>query len=104
MVDPFSLETRDILDTTDATQIAFELKMLNAGVDGFDAVTPSSSELCFDLSAPAGTQVYVGSNRVDATPPFDPRSAGACNGGGTPPPTAGACGPPVTDSSVGGGW
>lgn len=100
MVDPFSLETRDILDTTDATQIAFELKMLNAGVDGFDAVTPSSSELCFDLSAPAGTQVYVGSNRVVATPPFDPRSAGACNGGGTPPPTAGDCGPPVTDSSV----
>jgi len=100
MVNPFSNESSDILDTSDPTQIAFNMKMLKSGVDGFDAVTPVGSDLCFDMSLPAGVTTYVGSNRVVATTPFDPRTADACSGGGTPPPSSGDCGPPATDGSV----
>ena len=77
----FSLEGNDVLDsTTDPLQIDFNLRMINAGVDGIDFRPAQGATACFELNAPAGAMVYAGADRNVVTPPFDLFTLGACSG------------------------
>lgn len=78
---PFSNESNDILDSaTDPLQIAYSLRMINAGVDGIDISAAAGSTLCFELDAPAAASVLVGTDRIPAVPPFDMNTLQDCGG------------------------
>ena len=77
-VTPFSVESADVLDfVTDPAEIAFQLKVGNAGQDGFDFQFPVSASVCFDLAAPS-VPVYFGENRSEVTLPVDLDTLGPC--------------------------
>ncbi|MEE9491835.1 MAG: Calx-beta domain-containing protein [Gammaproteobacteria bacterium] len=77
----YSLEGSDLLDnTTDSKRIVYSLKMWNAGQDGAQFSFPTNASVCFDIStSPTGNSVYIGSDRVPVSAPFELASLGACN-------------------------
>lgn len=101
-VTPFSLESNDVLDnSTDPLNIAYTLKMLNAGEDGFDFRFPAGANPCFDTTGlPAGAGVLLGANRIPVTTPIALETLQSCQS--TPPPPSGGneCGAPAFDSSI----
>jgi len=76
---PVSLESRDIFDyTTDPTTITYQLGMGASWQDGFDFTYPTVANVCFGIDIPAGTEVFVGPNRIPVNVPFDLETLGAC--------------------------
>ena len=81
-VSGFSLEASDTLDTSVSGRIDYDLRMLNAGVDGFSFAPAGGAVTCFDMpSAPAGAMVYAGPSKIPVAAPFDVDTLGPCGGG-----------------------
>jgi uncharacterized repeat protein (TIGR01451 family) len=77
-VTPFSIESNDVLDfTTDPLVINYALQVAGDAQDGFQFGTGASGSACVDLMAP-DVPVYLGSNRIPVTPPFDLVTTGEC--------------------------
>ena len=76
-VAPFSIENNDTLDnTTDPTQITFELKVWNAAQDGFSFI-PTGSNTCFIENS--GVPIYLGENKVPVTSPLNLETLASCS-------------------------
>ena len=67
LVQAFKLETEynDVLDTSDPTNIIFDIRMSNIWQDGIDFQFPDGATITLDLQTPenAAAFVYVGNNR-----------------------------------------
>ncbi len=81
---PVSIESSDVLDTSDPKVIAFDLTMGSIWFDGFDFQVGTGGT-CMTLNTPSGQDVLVGPNRQPVTPPFDIKTLGACSAGNNPP-------------------
>ncbi len=79
-VTPFSYEGSDVLGPANVTtQFFFVQRMIGAGVDGIDFDIAAGSNVCFTPTfLQAGTQIYVGSNRIVKTAAFDLETLGNC--------------------------
>jgi hypothetical protein len=85
-----SIESGDVLDTSDPAAVRFGLNVSGSGKDGFDFAFPSGAQVCVALTAP-GKQVLVGPSRTPVTSPFDIRTLASCETVTPPPPP-----PPAT--------
>ena len=79
-VNPYSIESSDVLDTTNPQLITFEMTMGNIWQDGFNFQVASGST-CLTLNLPAGIDVLVGENRTPLTSPFNIETLGPCQSG-----------------------
>lgn len=75
---PVRLEASDMLKTSSASAIGFNLRVANAWDDGFDFSVPVGANVCLRLTRPAGGAVIVGSARTPITTPFNLADFGAC--------------------------
>ena len=73
----FALEQGDVLPTSPATTVNFNLGVASPGVDGFDFTTADGASVCFTLDSPS-RQVRVGPDRVVVASSFDMETLGAC--------------------------
>lgn len=79
-VTPKSVESNDIFDyTTDPSTISFALKVSTVYYDGFDFTTAAGAQTCFNLTGPAGANVYVGSGRNVVSTPFNLATLQPCS-------------------------
>jgi len=76
-VTPFSIEGADVLNIG-ASNIGFVLKMSGAGVDGFDFNVTSGADNCLTMGANNSRPVYLGSDHVRISTPFDLETLGSC--------------------------
>lgn len=102
-INRISLESDDVLNTSDLTDLRFNLKVAGPGQDQFSVSHPSSAEVCVDFDLPGNT-LLVGPDRAPVSTPIDLRTMAACDGSGTgvtnpppPPPPAPGPGPSPTD-------
>lgn len=83
-VTPVGLENHDSLGVSADSSVAdYRFRVWNAATDGLAFSFPDGARVCVDVDLPADAAVYVGSDRVPATPPFDLESQGSCDGGAT---------------------
>ena len=77
---PFSIEASDTLDnSTDPNQIDYIFGMKTNGQDGFDFTYPAGALTCFDATVmPAGSSVFLGSDKTAMTGPFNLDDFGPC--------------------------
>ncbi len=79
-VSGFSLEGADRLDaTTDPQAIVYNLRMLNAGVDGIDFTPAAGADVCFGVDQPVGTTAFVGLAKTPVSTPFNLANLGNCD-------------------------
>lgn len=81
---PFSLEGADWIDGSDPQVTLYSLNVANSGHDGFAFEAPVGGQTCFEVSAPADAQVYVGAAKDVVGLSVDLATLGACNP--APPP------------------
>ena len=81
----YSIESSDVVDTSDPKVIAFDLTMGDIWFDGIDFQVGVGST-CLTLNTPVGKDVLVGPNRQPVASPFDIKTLGACSSGGNNPP------------------
>ena len=74
----YSHEGADWMDSSDPLAILFGLKVSGTGQDGFDFRTPTTGQTCFELTAPANAQVYVGVGKDLVGGSVDLATLGAC--------------------------
>ena len=77
-----SIESHDVLDTSDSVAKAFDLRVSQAWFDGFDFTVKAGGSVSFDLSFPAAPTVLVGPDRQAAQLPLQL----VADDGGTPSP------------------
>jgi hypothetical protein len=80
-----SIESSDLLNTSNPADIQFALLVAGSGQDGFDFTHPSGAKVCVDLTAP-GKQVLIGAARSPVTSPVDLATLASC---GAPAVTCG---------------
>jgi len=78
---PVALEPNDTLDTVPGdSDVDFELKLGNSGIDGFTIAIPDGSSACFDAGTLPGTaQVKLGADRMVMGDAFDLATLEPCN-------------------------
>ncbi len=77
-VSPVSVESSDTLDNTPASTLDFLLRVAPPWFDGVDFTIPCSATVNFDVTGPAGTQVYVGASRSVVAVPFNLTDYAGC--------------------------
>ena len=76
-VQPYSLESTDVLDSSNSNVIDFRMTISSIWQDGFEFKVTSGTT-CFDLDIPSGQNVIVGASRTSVTPPFNIETLGSC--------------------------
>lgn len=80
LLEPFSLETGDVLDNSvDVTRLNYSLVVAGGGRDGFSFVPLSEPVSCFYATPPNGAQVYLGAERAVVYTPFDLDTLETCS-------------------------
>ena len=74
-----TLESNDSVTRLSNTRIEFLLRASGSDRDGFEFNAPTGGGNCFVLRTPANRQVFVGQNRVPASPDFDFETLVSCN-------------------------
>ena len=76
----FQLEANDILDSAPGDGfLDFNFKVANSALDGTDILIPANSQTCFVVNTiPAGSQVYVGRDKLVKTGAFNLENLGIC--------------------------
>ncbi|SDW52437.1 choice-of-anchor Q domain-containing protein [Thiocapsa roseopersicina] len=69
----------DVLDTSVAARIAYQLKVAGKGIDGIDFRLAAGSTVCFAPSTLTELPVWVGAERISATTPVNPVTLGSCS-------------------------
>ncbi|BFM05557.1 CRTAC1 family protein [Halioxenophilus aromaticivorans] len=85
----YSIENNDVLDTSVANQLAYQLKVWNNAQDGIN-FTPAANAC---LTTTDGLPVYVGESRLELGSSINLTTLESC-GGTTPVDTTAACGEP----------
>jgi ASPIC and UnbV/FG-GAP-like repeat len=80
-VTPQSVETNDVLDTSNPKQIGFTFINTGTGSDGVNFKLPDGANACLDVAAPTGQQVFIGPFRTPVTQPLDLETQQDCSGG-----------------------
>jgi hypothetical protein len=75
---PFSVESKDLLDRSNPKTAVFEFGMTNAGEDGIDFTVAQGTSVCMDLRVPADATVTVGSIGKRVATPFNLADFGPC--------------------------
>ncbi|MCG8428711.1 MAG: FG-GAP-like repeat-containing protein [Chromatiales bacterium] len=76
---PFSLESNDVLDSSDPQATLFTLNVINSGQDGFDFETPATGQTCFEVTSPVDAQVYLGVGKDPVGSTLDLATLGSCS-------------------------
>jgi hypothetical protein len=79
-VTPQSVETNDVLNTSNTKQVGFTFNSKGTGSDGVDFKLPDGANACLDVTAPAGQQVFIGPFRTPVTQPLDLETQQGCSG------------------------
>jgi len=77
VVQPYSLEHTDIVDTSDPDSIQFRL-VTTTGQDGMDFAVPAGTSICVAVESPEDVRVLVGSARVPVAVPLNLADFGPC--------------------------
>jgi hypothetical protein len=77
-VTPQSLETNDVLNTSNTKQIGFTFYSTGSGTDGVDFKLPDGANACLAVTAPAGQQVFIGPFKVAVTQPLNLENQKSC--------------------------
>jgi hypothetical protein len=78
-VTPQSVETDDVLNTSNTKQIAFTFKSKGTGSDGVDFKLPDGANACLNVTS--GQQVFIGPFKTPVTQPLDLETQKDCGGG-----------------------
>ncbi len=78
-VTAYSLESSDVLDTSDPLQISYLMNVSTQWDDGVNFSFPAGANACFTLESPMAA-VYLGSSRTPMSTSFDLSTLGACSG------------------------
>ena len=93
----FSLESRDVLDTSDPSKFSYRLQAWNQAEDGADFSFPLNSNVCFN--ATTHSNVRLGSGAVAKSLPLDLNTLLNC-GVNTGPQPGDECGAPAYDANT----
>ncbi len=77
-VQRYSIESTDVLNTTNPAVISFTLKMNGTGQDGFSFTLPGGATACFGTTLPAGAAALVGAAKTPVAAPFRLDTLGPC--------------------------
>ena len=80
-VEPYSIESGDVLDTSDPQQITYALNTSGSFEDGFDFRFPNGANVCFLVNQPEANPVLVGAQRTPVSSPFDLITRETCDPG-----------------------
>jgi len=73
----YSLESNDVVDTSNSRDISYNLYIYNAAQDGLD-FNVSNSGGCFNATELSGGNLYLGASKAVVTAPIDLKNLGAC--------------------------
>ncbi|MBK1717505.1 Calx-beta domain-containing protein [Thiocystis violacea] len=82
-VSGFSIEANDVLNTSQANRIAFDLAVGGTFEDGINFTLASGASACFDLTSPTTLAVFAGADRQPVTAQVGLPGFGVCTGGAT---------------------
>ena len=91
---PQSLETNDVLNTSNPKQIGFTFNSKGTGSDGVDFKLPDGANACLQIAAPSGAQVFMGPFKTPISAPMNLETQ-------VPPPPPADLGFALTNASVG---
>ena len=96
----FSLESNDVLEpsTAGTSSIAFKMRVVHSGIDGFEFLAPTGADTCLAVNLPGNPQVFVGASKRLVGPSVDLGTLEPCNA--APPPPLSSCGEPSIDRSA----
>ncbi len=72
------IEAHDVVNTTVATAVSFNLKMWTTGVDEFSFRVAPGAQVCLQLTTPVGQNLLYGAGRVPSTTPVELQTFSAC--------------------------
>lgn len=81
----YSLESSDVMNTSTSGKIDYDLIVGGTYEDGIDFSLSEGASACLDTGT-GDAQVFVGSERVKVSSPFDIRTLAACGSASTEPP------------------
>jgi hypothetical protein len=74
-----SVETNDVLNTSNTKQIAFTFNSGGTGFDGVDFKLPDGANACLYVTAPVGQQVFIGPFKTPVAQPLDLETQQHCS-------------------------
>jgi hypothetical protein len=77
-VKPQSVETNDMLDTSNPKRIAFTFNSRGTGSDGVDFKLPDGANACLDVTGPAGVKLHIGPFKIQASQPTNLETQAGC--------------------------